>query len=80
MGGLCKAVVIMLVESCALYAVNSLLIVGPLGVGNPVSSLFMTTLVQTQVRASDFETGCMANVATDWIGHCSAARHSTDCQ
>ena len=51
MGGLWKAIVVTLVESCALYTVNSLLVIGPLGGGNSISNPFMTTLAQIQVRA-----------------------------
>ena len=50
-GGLCRAVVMMLVESCALYAVNSLLVIGPLGAGNVTWSLFAATINEIQVRA-----------------------------
>ena len=49
-GGLCKAVVTMLVESCALYAVNSLLWLGPDVANNSVSYFFSFILSQTQVR------------------------------
>ena len=51
-GGLCKAVVTMLVESCALYAVSSLLVIGPWGANNPITNVFLPILNQTQVRAS----------------------------
>ena len=51
-GGLCKAVITMLVESCAIFTVNSLLVVGPLGASNVVSNLFTVILGQTQVSAS----------------------------
>ena len=50
-GGLCKAIVIMLVESCALYAVNSLLVIGPLGAKNVTWSFFMSAIGQVRVRA-----------------------------
>ena len=50
-GGLCKAIVVMLIESCTLYAVNSLLVVVPLGAKNNIWSLFVALLAQTQVRA-----------------------------
>ena len=50
-GALCKAVIIILVESCALYAVNSLLVVGLTGVRNSTWSLFAAIIAQTQVRA-----------------------------
>ena len=49
--GLCKAIVVMLIESCTLYAVNSLLVVVPLGAKNNIWSLFVALLAQTQVRA-----------------------------
>ena len=51
MGGLYKTIVIMLIESCALFAVNSLLVIGPLGAENSISNLFMATLAQIEVRA-----------------------------
>ena len=49
LGGLCKAIVTMLIESCALYAVSSLLVVGPVGAVNTTSDLFLPILAQTQV-------------------------------
>ena len=48
-GGLCKAIIAMLVESCALYALSSLLVIGPLGAENYASNTFLTILGQTQV-------------------------------
>jgi len=48
--GLYKAIVTMLIESCALYAVNSLLFVGPWGAGNHAADLFLPILAETQVR------------------------------
>lgn len=48
--GLYKAVVAVLTESCALYAVTFLLFVGPWAAGSPVASTFFPILVQTQVR------------------------------
>ena len=49
-GGLYKAVVAMLIESSALYAVNSLLFVGPWGAKNHAADIFLPILAQTQVR------------------------------
>ena len=49
MGGLCRAVVTMLIESSALYAVNSLLFVVPWGTGSHVADIFLGPLSQTQV-------------------------------
>ena len=48
--GLCKAVVTMLVESCALYAVNFLLFIGAWGAQSHVSDIFFPLLAVAQVR------------------------------
>ena len=50
MGGLCKSIVTMLIESCTLYTVSSLLLIGPWVGGNPAASIFLGVLTQTQVR------------------------------
>ena len=47
--GLYKAIITMLVESSALYAVNSLLFVGPWGAGNHAADIFLPILAETQV-------------------------------
>ena len=60
-GGLCKAIVIMLVESCTIYAVNSL-VVGLLGAGNAAWGLLLAIIGEIQVRAShnpDPRAGCL---------------------
>ena len=49
--GLYKAIVTMLIESSALYAVNSLLFIGPWGAGSHVADMFLPILAETQVRA-----------------------------
>ena len=49
-GGLCKAIVTMFIESCALYAVNSLLFIVPWGTHNYAENTFLSILLQTQVR------------------------------
>ena len=49
-GGLCKAVVTMLVESCALYAVSLALVIGPSSARNPITNFFGSILPSTQVR------------------------------
>ena len=49
-GGMCKAIVMMLTESCALYAVNSLLFIGLWGAQNYAESIFLPILAETQVR------------------------------
>jgi len=50
-GGLYKAIVTMLIESSALYAVNSLLFVGTWGAGSGAADIFLPILAETQVRA-----------------------------
>ena len=50
-GGLYSTVVTMLVESCALYAVNSLVVVGLVGGGRGVQYIFTPMLTHIQVRA-----------------------------
>ena len=53
-GGLSKAIITMLVESCALYAVSTLLVLGPLcsdKTGASIMNFFLHILPQTQVRA-----------------------------
>ena len=47
-GGMCKVIVTMLIESCLLYAVNSLLILGLIGTG--IDNTFLPVLSETQVR------------------------------
>jgi len=49
--GLYKAIVTMLIESSALYAVNSLLFIGPWGAGSHIADIFVPILAETQVRA-----------------------------
>ena len=81
-GGLCKAIVVMLVESCALYAVSSLLFIGPWGAGNNVANFFSALLGYTQVRAfpQPRPSDRLSNMTTDWAGHRSTARYSTSRQ
>ena len=56
-GGICgssKTIVTMLIESCALYAVSALLVIGSLGAddgGAPILGFFLHIINQTQVRA-----------------------------
>ena len=51
-GGLYNTVVTMLIESSAVYAVISLLVIGPWVSGNHIADTFLSILTQTQVRAS----------------------------
>ena len=51
-GGLCKAIVTMLIESCALYSAISVLVLGAMsGNGNPIRNFFVPVFPTTQVRA-----------------------------
>jgi len=48
--GLYKSIVTMFIESSALFAVSSLLVVVPMGINHPVAQLFPPILAETQVR------------------------------
>ena len=50
-GGLCKAIVTMLVESSVIYAVTSLLFLVPWTTGNPTANIFLPILGHAQVRS-----------------------------
>lgn len=50
-GGLYKTIITVLVESSALYAVNSLLFVAPWGASSHVADIFLPILAETQVIA-----------------------------
>ena len=60
--GLCRAIVTMLVESSALYAVTSLLYVGPWGAGSHAANIFLPCLCQIQVRAFSRPSSDKSNV------------------
>ena len=47
--GLYKTIITVLVESSALYAINSLLFVGPWGAKSHVADIFLPILAETQV-------------------------------
>jgi len=49
--GLYRAIITMLIESSALYAVNSLLFIGPWGAGSHAADIFLPILAETQVIA-----------------------------
>ena len=49
--GLCKSIATMLVESSALFAVSSLLVIGTWPTPSPVGNVFPRILAETQVRA-----------------------------
>ena len=49
-GGVYNAIVTMLIESSALYAVSSILFIGPWGANSWVADIFLPILAQNQVR------------------------------
>ena len=51
-GGLYKATATMLIESSALFAVSSLLVIGTWAAHSPAMNLFPSVLSETQVRGS----------------------------
>ena len=72
-GKLYKAIITILVESCALYAASLLLVIGPWGARNPITNFFLAILPETQVRAfynPDIWTGCSMQ---RWIKQVTAA-------
>ena len=70
----------MLIESSALFAVSSLLVIGPLIAKSPLMDLFLPILAETQVRVfprsrSSDRLPHTAPAITNWTGDCSAAYH-----
>ena len=76
-GGLYRTVITMLIESSALYAVSSLLVIGTYLSGNCSADLFLPILAETQVCAFQLPQSLdrLSDMTTDWIGYCSAAHH-----
>ena len=81
-GGMCKAIATMLIESCALYAVSSLLVIIPMAIQNFVMDVFFPILAETQVRAFSYPrpSDRLPDVTADWVGHRFTADHSASCQ
>ena len=50
-GGLCRAIITMLIESCVLYAVSLLLVIGLFIAKSGASEIFIPILSETQVCA-----------------------------
>jgi len=92
--GLYKTISAMLIESCALFTVSSLLVVGPLAayiysitlniwiVGGSVVEIFFPILAEIQVRAFPQQPslGQLFNATMDRTGDRTVAHHSTGCQ
>ena len=49
--GFSKTITTMLIESSAILALSSLLVIGPLAAGHPIVGVFFPILTETQVRA-----------------------------
>ena len=81
-GGLYKTIINMLIESSALYAVSSLLVIGTFASGSCAADVFLPILAETQVRASPRpqSPGQFSDATMDRVGHCSAAYHKTSRQ
>ena len=81
-GGMCKAISTMLIESCALYAVSSLLVIIPMAIQNFVMNVFFPVLAETQVRVFSYPRSSdrLADVTTDRTGHRFTADHSASRQ
>ena len=80
-GGLCKAIITMLIESCVLFAVSSLLVIGPWSVSSPITNVFLVILPQTQVRvlSRPRSSDGLSHVTTGWprsSHHCSSFNES----
>ena len=80
--GMCKAIVAILVESSALYALSSLLVIGPWVAASDAVEISLPVLAETQAR--DFPrsrpSDRFSNISTNRTGHRSTAHHSTDCK
>ena len=78
-GRLHKTIASILIESCALFTLGSLLVIGTYAANNPAVIGFVPLLGETQVRTflrPRFLDG-LFHVTMGWTGHCSAAHHST---
>ena len=77
-GVLCKAITTMFVESSALYAVSSLLVLVPWIARSSIVEVFLPVLAETQVRTflQPISSDRLFNVATDRTGHVFIAHHS----
>ena len=76
-GGLCKAIITMFIESCALYTVSSLLFIGSLGARNHIWVVFAPILIEIQVRAfsQPKSSDSLADATAHWTGHRSTTYH-----
>ena len=79
-GGSYKTIIVVLVESSALYALSSLLVIGLWAVGT--GNVFLPILAETQVRVSPQprSSDILSNAMTGRTGHRSASHHPTSRQ
>ena len=77
--GLYRAIVTILVESCALYAASFILFLGPWGSLSSVANIFFPVLAQAQVRAIFYILLKYGNLFSSLrpAGHRTAPHHST---
>ena len=78
-GGLYKTIATMFIESCALFAMSSLLAVGSYATDNVAAALAFPILTEIQVRAFPHPQFLdrLSHTTVEWTGHFSAAHHST---
>ena len=81
-GGLYVAVATMLIESSALFAVSSLVVIGTWAADSRAANAFTPILAQTQVRAfpRPRPPDRLSHVTMEWTGHRFAAHHPTSCR
>jgi len=80
--GLYRTVATMLIESSALFAVNSLLLIGLWGARSGAADVFLPIVAEIQVRAF-LRPGILdrlSNVKSDYTGHCTTTHYPTSRQ
>ena len=78
--GLYKTIATMLIESSALFAVSSLLVIGATAVYSPITNTFSPILAVTQVRTPPPRLGSLDKpcfVTKDWTGYRFTVHYST---
>ena len=75
--GFYGALVTILVESCALYAVSFVLFIGAWGSSSPVANIFFPVVAETQVCALFFPHMFLILSNCSRIGHRTAPHHRT---
>ena len=79
----CKAIIAMLTESCAIYAVKLLVIRLWAGTRNPITNFFGSILL-SEARICDLSrpssSDALSNLARDWTVHHSTVHHPTSRQ